>query len=484
MSLFVQAATYDVTKFGAKGDGKTLNTKAIQAAIDKAEKDGGGTIVIPNGVFMCGSIFLKDNTTLQIESGATLLGSPNIKDYKELTWGGDGNKDRQPYHFINADGVKNVTICGFGTIDGNGKAFWEPIPEKMPRWIKAKQSRTSPMIELHNVTDLRIRDVYITNPSGWTLHLFDCERVNVDGIKIMNNLFSPNSDGIDITGGNDISITGCHISTCDDAICLKTSPDSRECRRVSVTNCIIRTMCVALKIGNESYKDFSHVTFSNCVVYESSRPIGIYTQDGGRIDDVTITNITSDTKAPFIFGRPIHISLLQPQGKPKTGAIRNVLISNFTSQTDGRILMTAEDGSMLENITLRDIHLTYPGIEDPVMYVEGAKSRQFSPKSPEAKRARAAVVADNIKNLAIDNLVITWPTEKQLPKDWQFPERIEHGGDRVFTPDYSKARNTEFSILWGKNLEGGYLRIPQAKASAENVQPLIFTGKCYIKQLD
>lgn len=464
-------AVFDITKYGAKGDGKTVSTKAIQAALDACTKAGGGTVLVPNGVFVTGTIFIKDNTTLHLSPNAVIKGSGDIKDYTEMTWGGDGNRDRQPYHLVMAKKARKIAITGTGTIDGNGPAFFKPTDGKRPRWTLAKETKVSPMVELEACTDVRVKDITLTSPAGWTFHLFDCERVNVDGIRIDNDLFTPNSDGIDITGGYDIMIANSYISTCDDGICLKTSPDSRVLERVTVTNCIVRSMCVGLKLGNESYKDMRQVTFSNCVVFGSSRAVGIYSQDGGVLEDITITNIVSDTKAPFIFNRPIHISLLQ-MGKTR-GAVRNVMISNFISNTDGRIMMTSEDGSVLENITLRDVQLTYPFIENPELYVEGARSKQFSPRSLEARKAKAAVVADNINNLVVQNLNIDWVhPDSAVHKDYTFPERIEHGGPRVFTPDYRKSHQTELGVLWGRNIKGGYLDMPMAKPSSPGVSPL------------
>ncbi len=462
---------YNIERFGAKGDGKTVCTKQIQAALDACTKAGGGTVVVPKGIYVTGTIFIKDNTTLQIDPNGVIKGSGDIKDYTFMAWGGDGNIDRQPYHLVAAKDAHHIAITGTGTIDGNGPAFFLPNDGKSPRWTLAAKTKVSPMVELWNCKDVRLRDVLLNNPAGWTCHIFDCDRVVIDGIRIDNNLFTPNSDGIDITGGQDVMISNCYISTCDDAICLKTSPDSRECKRVTVTNCIIRTMCVALKLGNESYKDMSQVTFSNCVVYGSSRAVGIYSQDGGVLEDITVSNIVCDTKAPFIFNRPIHISLLQ-MGKTR-GAVRNVLISNFIANTDGRIMLTSEDGSKLENITLRDVQLTYPFIENPELYVIGAQSKQFSPRSLEARKAKAAIVADNINNLVLDNLTINWVhPDSTVHKDYAMKERIEHGGKRVFTPDYSKSHQTDLGVFWGRNVNGGYLDIPLAKPSAVGVTPV------------
>ena len=114
---------YDIRDFGAVGDSTTLNTAAIQSAVDRAFENGGGTVVVKKGVYLTGTIFLKDNITLRVEAGARIKGSPNIEDYAEMTWG--HNKDHQPYHLIMAKNASNIAIESAGIIDDNGPAFWQ-----------------------------------------------------------------------------------------------------------------------------------------------------------------------------------------------------------------------------------------------------------------------------------------------------------------------------------------------------------------------
>jgi hypothetical protein len=154
--------------------------------------------------------------------------------------------------------------------------------------------------------------------------------------------------------------------------------------------------------------------------------------------------------------------------KSKPGTIRNVLISNFVCQTEGRILLTAYEGAIMENITLRDIKLNYPMIEDPRPMVPGARSSQW-PKlaeHPEAPGALAAIVADNVRNLVLDNVQIEWPRTATPPLHWQHPERIENGSMRIHRMDYAQARQTELSVFWGNRIQGGYLNNPLAAPSA------------------
>lgn len=470
--LLPAQSTYDITAYGAVGDGVTLSTTAIQKAIDEAARAGGGKIMIPPGTWQSGTVFLKSNTTLHLSAGATLLGSPNIEDYTEMTWG--HNKDRQPFHLIVAKGQQNISIEGKGTIDGNGKAFWNPFETDaagnmvVPRWIMAKDLKVSPLIELTGSQNVYVRDVTIKTGGGWNLHIHDCDLVKIHGINIINNLYSPNSDGIDITGSSDVIISDCYIKTCDDAICLKTTPDSRSCHRITITNCVLETLCVGLKLGcNESFKDITDVTMSNCVVNNSSRAVGLYVREGAVYERININNIVANTNAPLIFNRPIQFMVEKRNPESPAGGIRDVTISNFTATTEGRILLTAADGGFLENITMRDITLRYPMIEDPRPMVEGSGSSQFPKidRHPEAMGALAAIVADNVKGLQLDNFQVFWPTTEATPEKWAHPERIENGSLRIHRQDYSNARQTEFSVLWGKNLKGGQIKAPSAEPS-------------------
>jgi len=476
--------------FGAQGDGKSLSTFSIQKAIDKAFSSGGGKVIVEPGTYISGTLFVKSNVELELMAGAVIKGSDKISDYTALKQG--HNKDRQPWHLLVVKDADNVKISGLGTIDGNGPVFWQPRNEKNdPQWIMAKDQKISPMLEVWKSRNVEITGVTLQTGGGWTLHLYDSDQIKVSGIKILNNLFAPNGDGIDISGCSDVVVSDCIIKTCDDAICLKSMGDSRECKRVTVTNCVIECSCAALKIGNESFRDISQVTFTNCVITNSNRAIGIYAEGAGVVSDVMISNIVCDTKAPFLYNRPIHISLLQretPKGGVYGGEIentdkhydhegrqaklKNIVISAFKSTSEGRILITAEPGRMIENLTLRDITLEYPYIEDPVPCADLIKSAQFSPKNPEAKIARAALVVENVENLVVDNFHIIWPTTIETPPDWQVKKRIANGTLDFFYPNYEKARQTEMSAFWGRGLKGGYYFAPLAKSSHASFQNL------------
>lgn len=494
------AVSFNILDYGAVNDSTVLSTEAIQNTVNAAAENGGGEVMVPPGVYLSGTIMLKSNVTLNVMAGARIKGSPNIDDYIKMTWG--HNKDRQPYHLIAAKDVENIAIIGGGTIDGNGPAFWQPHdPAEDPQWIMAKKLKVSPLVEIENCRNVRLRDVLLKTGGGWTLHLYNSVLVNVDNIRILNHLFSPNGDGIDITGGHDITISNCVIKTCDDAICLKTTGDSDECRRVTVTNCVLECSCAALKIGNESFRDIEQVTISNCVVYNSSRAFAIYAESAGTVQDIAVNTIVCDTRAPLLYNRPIHLSLqkrvdsdgvLYSSKSLETGKIydaegrepqlRNISISDFTARTGGRILITAAPGMQIEDLTLCNIKMDYEWIEDPKPYIDRAKSSQFSPKNPDAKMAEAAVVVENVDNFILDGLQITWPQHTEFPQDWIFPKKIANGTLDSFYPDYSRARQTEYSAVWGRGLTGGYIFAPLATAS-DSTRPIFDLKSSSIRTL-
>ncbi len=468
-------AGYDIRDFGAIADGKSLNTKAIQRAIDNAHKNGGGKVIIPSGTYVSGTIYLKDNVNLHVGLGAILLGSPNLADYDSIRWG--HNNDRQAWHLIFADSVKNVAITGEGIIDGNGEYFWEEYEKDengemvVPRWIKAKKHKISPLIDINYSSNITIKDVTVKTGGGWNIHLFNSEVAKIQGVRIINNIYSPNSDGIDLTGCSDVTISDCFIKTCDDAIVVKTVADSYESERISVANCVMETLCVGIKLGaGESYKDMRDITFSNCIFNGTSRFFGLYSKNGAVIENIVVNNLTGNTNAKLVYNRPIQL-MVEKNRNGIVGGIRNVVISNVAAHTDGRILMTSDPDGFLENIFFRDVILTYPRIEDPAAMIDGARSNQFPRVSDfkEAGAAQAAFVAENLDNLVIENLKIIWPGDK-VPEKWQHPERIENGTRRIHKHDYSNPRQCEFSVLWGRNIQGGYIDAPLVEASVKGVK--------------
>lgn len=316
---------FEPRRFGAKADGRTLDTDAINRAIDAANKAGGGTVYLAGGSFLTGTVFLKSNVTLYIEAGATLLGSTDINQYIPQP-GPDAHVDANQRHLIFARDVQNITIAGSGTIDGQGRSFWQyvkrdPVPEEL-QWRDASHNdwkrgeRASPMLEIVGCTDVRIEGVTITGASGWTIRPINCTRLFVSQIHISNPAYGPNTDGIDVTGCQDVVISDCVIETGDDAICLKSENPYGAAPRLSknivVTNCVIKSETNGFKIGTATKGGFEDITFSNSVISPAGPAlnerviagIALECVDGGWVEGVVITGIEMDrARAPIFIRR-------------------------------------------------------------------------------------------------------------------------------------------------------------------------------------
>jgi hypothetical protein len=436
-----------------------LWTKGFAKAIENLKNQGGGKLIIPPGTYETGTIELISNLEVVLEDGVTIIGSKNLQDYSVHQWG--HNPDRTPWHLLYGKDCHNLTISGKGTINGSGPAFWERDPSSSEHkdggFIRAhKDRRPSPMVELVNCTGLTIQDVTLTNSPGWTLHLHDCTDVLVEGIRIRNSYWAPNSDGIDITGSQKVRIYNCDIKTGDDGICIKTTGDSREAKDIRIDNCRVTSYCAALKLGCvESVKDMEDIHFSNCRVEESSRIIAVYSYRGAQIQNISFTNISGNTRAPLIQTRPIHIEARidmpsedQPDGfyydiETRKPFIKNVRIMNFSCETEGRVLVVGEDNLEVSGITLDQISLTYPWVYRADRTGTTFKSRQF-PRSPSQSRtAQSAFVFEGLDSIRVDRVQVTWPqTHSQPlsqagsnsqgkanhpPTDWNFPLRFENG---------------------------------------------------------
>lgn len=437
----------DIREFGAVGDGTTLCTQSIREAIQEASQpQSTGVVFIPKGVWLSGTIIIPSNITLDIARGGTLLGSKDIEDYPPYTqnvYNPENHKDIQMHHLLIIEGVENVTIRGGGCIDGNGEAFWDP-PSACD-FFTAHETRPSPMIEMRNAKNITLENISIINSSGWTVHTSLSENIRLRGIDIRNNMFGPNTDGIDITDSKDVFISDCNVIAGDDAIVLKSL--GGICERIVVTNCITRTRCSALKLGaSESLGIIRQVTMSNCVVYDSSRGISLYCTAGGLFEDVTFSNIVLEADNDLALVNPIHIHCSRRIRKDKPdrgiGKIRNVRINDILVKSDARILLTNEDGGVLENIFLSNIFMEYPKqIENEFVWAREVESNQFSSYCPDARAAQACIVAYNIENLTLRDIFAQWPEGANVP----------------------------MHFCWARNINNGFVDCPQAKASVDEV---------------
>jgi len=480
-----QTASINIRDFDAVGDGSHHDGEAIHRAIAAAADRPVGRVVVPPGVYVVGTVALRSGLTLELQTGATLLASTDPAHYppRPTPPGFPPQHDRQATgqrrHLICGDDLKHVRICGGGVIDGNVAAFtpgWNDRP--LCTWIGASRRPFVPMIDFTRCEDLRLEGVTIRNSPGWTCHLNQCDRVWVTGVRLHNDLYAGNSDGFDVNGCRDVFFHDCHIETGDDAIVLKTFRDSRSCERITVSNCVMRSSCAAFKIGTETFHDFRQIAISNCVVYRSSRAIQLMSQDGATIEDVTVSNLVIDTDSGIPLNRPIHLDvhrrragkhILETGEAGGLGAMRRVRLDNLTIRSDGRILMTAADGARLEQIALTGVTMHMPWIEDPADHAE-ADVMQSSPGNPDARLARAAIVAEHIDDLRLDDVTVTWPTGPEALGDDYQPKY--HRGRLVRDPRTRFEPMPPFNALWARRLRRARLDLNHPTAFTDDHPPI------------
>ncbi len=367
---------FDVKMHGATGDGKTLDTPAINRAVDACTAAGGGVVYMPPGTYHSGGVVLKSNVTLYLEAQATLLGSKDLADYPHNE-GPPRKGDANGKHLIFARDAENVGLAGPGRIDGQGPAFWVPSGRKVPppedSWRDVATydwkplDRPSPLVEFVGCKNLRIEDVRIENASGWTLRPINCDNVWIRGITIKNPVIGPNTDGIDPTGCQNVFISDCYIDTGDDAICLKSENpyggDVRVSKNITINNCVLTCCCNGLKFGTATRGGFENITFTNSVIFnERVDPkarviagIAVEMVDGGWVEGVVISNIRMQNVRTPIFVRR-GARRLRPDGTP--GTLRGVSIDNV--HASGAILtnsVTGLPGFEVEDVTLSNIRI-------------------------------------------------------------------------------------------------------------------------------
>ncbi len=391
----------NVVELGASGDGRTLDTAAIQKAIDNCHASGGGTVWFPTGTFLTGTLYLKSNVTLHLTPAAVLLGSPEMKDYPLK-------------HLLYAKDAENIAIEGRGTIDGNGRAFYDQN-------LKPIQPRPSPFIEIWDTRGLRIENITIRHAPGWTIHPKNCDGVMIRGISLLNDLTLVNTDGIDIDSSRNVIISDCHIEAGDDCIVLKTTKRGdgavQPVENVVVTNCILVSAASALKLGTESHADFRHVLFSNCVIRNSRTGLALLAKDGGTMEDVRFSNIVMTTSPKWGQGLewPIVVDVEKRTDQSALSRMRDVAFSDITIYSKGRVMAQGLPESPIENLSFSNVVFRAIGYEE----IKSAKkmrggSKTVAAGTPDLANTPAAFIFGYIDGLKLDGLTLRWPAE---PKD-------------------------------------------------------------------
>jgi polygalacturonase len=372
--------THNVQDFGAKPDGTTLCTAAIQKAVERCAADGGGTVRLSAGSWLTGTVFLRSGVTLQLDAGCTLLGSTNRVDY--LHRRSDDPPDAAPvvHDLIVGDKLERIAIHGAGKIDGNGSVWRDP---------KGKRPKA---IMLSSCRDVRVEGVRIESTGSWAQHYRNCDRLTLRGITVFNHA-SFNNDGLDVDSCRDVTITGCAIDSDDDALCLK-STSTLPCERVTISDCKVSSHCNGIKMGTESGGGFLNINISKCAVSSPKRSKVIYGRqrglagialeivDGGRMDNVSVSDVAIEGVSVPIFVRlGNRARIYKPAtAKPGVGTLQNITLRNITAHGCSAIgcSITGLPDHPVRNITLENIRLSFEGGEGKAALVKPVQERPTS----------------------------------------------------------------------------------------------------------
>lgn len=438
----IYSANLDVTKFRAVGDGLTLNTSFIQRAIDECSHSGGGEVVFPAGTYLTGTLYMRDNVTLNLSKNAVLLGSPNIKDYPE--------PDRVKA-VIYAKSVNNISIKGEGEINGNGHAFYngDNAPNRPT------------LLLLDKCKKVRVEDIQLGNSAFWTFRFVHCDGVFISKVNIYGHC-NWNNDGFDIESRN-VTIADCIVNTDDDALCFKSEDPDFTVENITVTNCIFSSNCNFIKFGTASAGGFRNIAISNCVLYKAAESnirswarmvpgvtqpitgiagVALEVVDGGFMEQISISNLVmNDVQTP------VFIRLGARNTGLNTSYLRNIQINQITATGQSYIAcsITGVPGLRVENVVLSNLLFTLKGggkVADalkPVPEMEKAypENRMFNTMLPAyglyirhadnitldnvqlrthtGKEERPAIVADDVNLLRMMNTVAEAPQSTLAP---------------------------------------------------------------------
>ena len=393
--------TYNVMDFGALGDGTTDDAPAIQKALDRCSEEGGGRVLLPrNHEFISGPLELKSNTELYIDVGAVLKANPDESIYHISAF---GKNEGEGMLWLYSRNATNLSICGKGTIHGNGIRFMgaelEDSYELKPVTTFDPRPHVLTLIGCKNVT---IRDLTVCEGAYWTIHLIGCDDAVIDGIRLLNNLKIRNGDGIDIDHSRNVHISNCHITSGDDCICLKNRREYAaygSCHDIVVTNCTMASRSCAIKIGSENMDSIYNVMVSNCIITNSNRGLGIQNRDEGTVTNVVFSDIIMDLRlwSDVWWGKaePIYVTSYPrananhkdanwrfPEGQTegRCGNVSKIYFNNITATAENGCFLGADQQGKVTDIHFNNVRIDIrrpKGITQSQMDKRPCKGQQF-----------------------------------------------------------------------------------------------------------
>ena len=471
----------DVRAFGAGGDGTHLDTAAIQRAIEACAAQGGGIVRFPRGNFLSGSIRLESNITLQLEPGAVLTGSSDVHDYTSV----GRSAENRSTSLIWAMRARNIGITGPGTIDGNGRSFmlarkphsgllfYDPKRTRQgaEAFARYEENREGPVemkerpgvlvlfIECENVELLEFQ---VVDAPNWCIHLACCRHAVITGLDVRNSLLVPNADAIDLASSQDVRISDVYLEAGDDGIAVSPCADgycSQTAENITVSNAVIVSRSAGIRLG-WSASDIRNLVFSNIIIRDSNRGIGIFVRGKEKIENVLMSNVIIETR--FIdgswwgLGEPLHVSVVPYHSEGELGSVSNLRLVNVTARSQAPVILYADRPGLIRDVLLDDFDLTISSGPLSSLYGGNLDLRPTSPADRGITSCDlAAVKAENVDNLNLHNLSLHWPS----PVPAFFRAGVELTGFRHAIIDgfSGSGPGGETPALWLHNGAGAYV---------------------------
>ena len=397
---------HNVKDFGAKGDGRTKDTAAIQKAID-----AGGIVHFPPGVYLSGTLYLRSGGGLDLETGATLLASPDKEDYNADDFCPQNNVFVKEHvsgaHFIIAVEQKDIVIRGGGVIDGNRQAFMNEIWDEHPTVFKFPEWRPGQMVYFCECENIRISDVELNNAPYWTLFLHGCERGTIHGVRIWNDSKTHNGDGIDIDCCRYVTVSDCIIHSGDDCITFRGDDrklkKKRPCEYITVTNCVLETRCNAFRVGVGNGV-IRNCTANNITIRNLGSGTGINvasryspSSEGVTIENILFSDIVMEAMRPAAVCSDVHGVRDEPV-KP----VRNIVFRNLNGTACHSFLVESNRRGDVRGVVFAGVNVKISGGEKVqegpnVLYGEFA-----------CTDAPAAFHMANGENVTLRDVTIQW----------------------------------------------------------------------------
>ena len=380
VTLEIQGTTgrgINIEDRGAIGDGVFKNTEIIQSVIDELHQTEGGTVIIPDGIFLTGNITLKSNVSLQLKFGSVLLGSTDPYDYLS---------GLELKHFINAEKSSNIGILGEGTIDGQGRNLalkidsmyhegsWDDPNYNYRRHRPGKRPK---LLHFKECDQILLSGVTFKNAANWVLNFDLCSNLSIDRVTVDSDAYW-NNDGMDIGDCRNVRISDCYVNSADDGICLKSHYKGHCNDSIYITNCTIRSSASAIKFGTASVGGFKNIKIENIYIFDTYRSaIALESVDGGILENIEISDITANNT-----GNAIFIKLGHRNTEGSVGSLKNVNIKNVVVQVPFEVpdlkyqirgpelpffhnpfpaSITGIPGHCIENVSVENIRIICPG---------------------------------------------------------------------------------------------------------------------------